>query len=169
MTTAHRPTFEPARGGQGRNEGDLAKLSQQFSARDMPSHTKLKYRQGAQTANYIKPTSTASADKPSIASFDKPASANLDKHSHFDADDSIDEPTNVDSDASGNEDSDEEEEEEEDEAALMAELAEIKKERQAERAEKEAREKAEKASEDSICCFSKWSTNASNFLGAHTP
>lgn len=27
MTTAHRPTFDPARGGTGRNEGDLSKLS----------------------------------------------------------------------------------------------------------------------------------------------
>lgn len=49
MTTAHRPTFEPARGGTGRNEGDLAKLSQQYSSKDMPSHTKLKYRQKGQS------------------------------------------------------------------------------------------------------------------------
>lgn len=48
MTTAHRPTFEPARGGTGKNEGDLAKLSQQYSSKDMPSHTKLKYRQPGQ-------------------------------------------------------------------------------------------------------------------------
>lgn len=48
MTTAHRPTFDPARGGTGRNEGDLSKLSQQYSSRDMPSHTKLKYRQKGQ-------------------------------------------------------------------------------------------------------------------------
>lgn len=48
MTTAHRPTFNPARGGTGRNEGDLSKLSQQYSSRDMPSHTKLKYRQKGQ-------------------------------------------------------------------------------------------------------------------------
>lgn len=45
MTTAHRPTFNPARGGTDRNEGALSKMSQQYSARDMPSHTKLKYRQ----------------------------------------------------------------------------------------------------------------------------
>lgn len=45
MTTAHRPTFEPARGGTGKNEGDLAKLSAQYSSKDMPSHKTLKYRQ----------------------------------------------------------------------------------------------------------------------------
>lgn len=48
MTTAHRPTFDPARGGTGKNEGDLSKLSQQYSSRDMPSHNKLKYRQKGQ-------------------------------------------------------------------------------------------------------------------------
>ncbi|KAK6059761.1 Cwf15/Cwc15 cell cycle control protein [Cooperia oncophora] len=48
MTTAHRPTFHPARGGTGRTEGDLSKLSQQYSSKDMPSHTKLKYRQQGQ-------------------------------------------------------------------------------------------------------------------------
>ena len=49
MTTAHRPTFVPARGGTGKNEGDLSKLSQQYSSKDMPSHTKLKYRQKGQS------------------------------------------------------------------------------------------------------------------------
>ena len=48
MTTAHRPTFEPARGGTGRNETDLSKLSQQYSSKDMPSHKTLKYRQPGQ-------------------------------------------------------------------------------------------------------------------------
>jgi protein CWC15 len=48
MTTAHRPTFDPARGGTGKNEGDLSKLSQQYSSRDMPSHMSLKYRQKGQ-------------------------------------------------------------------------------------------------------------------------
>lgn len=44
MTTAARPTFEPARGGTGRGENDLSALSVQYSSRDLPSHTKLKYR-----------------------------------------------------------------------------------------------------------------------------
>jgi protein CWC15 len=44
MTTAARPTFEPARGGKGKNEGDLSALSKQYSSRDLPSHTKLKNR-----------------------------------------------------------------------------------------------------------------------------
>ncbi|KAJ1965803.1 complexed with cef1p [Dispira parvispora] len=38
MTTAARPTFDPAKGGENRNP----KI--QLSARDLPSHTQLKYR-----------------------------------------------------------------------------------------------------------------------------
>ena len=44
MTTAARPTFDPARGGTGKGENDLSALSKQYSSRDLPSHTKLKYR-----------------------------------------------------------------------------------------------------------------------------
>lgn len=44
MTTAARPTFEPARGGQGRGEKDLSAISRQYSSRDLPGHTKLKFR-----------------------------------------------------------------------------------------------------------------------------
>ena len=44
MTTAARPTFEPARGGRGKGEGDLSALSKQYSSRDLPSHNKLKSR-----------------------------------------------------------------------------------------------------------------------------
>lgn len=46
MTTAARPTFDPARGGQGRGEKDLSAISRQYSSRDLPGHTKLKYRYG---------------------------------------------------------------------------------------------------------------------------
>ncbi len=44
MTTAARPTFEPARGGTGKGENDLSAISKQYSSRDLPSHTRLKYR-----------------------------------------------------------------------------------------------------------------------------
>lgn len=40
MTTAARPTFDTARG----KEKDLSALSKQYSSRDLPGHTKLKYR-----------------------------------------------------------------------------------------------------------------------------
>ncbi|KAH8416472.1 hypothetical protein KR222_005295 [Zaprionus bogoriensis] len=48
MTTAARPTFDPARGGSGRGEKDLSALSKQYSSRDLPGHTKLKYRETGQ-------------------------------------------------------------------------------------------------------------------------
>jgi len=49
MTTAARPTFDPARGGTGRGEKDLSALSKQYSSRDLPGHTKLKYREQGQS------------------------------------------------------------------------------------------------------------------------
>lgn len=50
MMTAARPTFEPARGGRGKGEGDLSQFSKQYSSQDLPSHTKVKYRQTTQDA-----------------------------------------------------------------------------------------------------------------------
>ncbi|KAI6652724.1 hypothetical protein LOD99_4110 [Oopsacas minuta] len=48
MTTAARPTFEPARGGRGKGENDLSAISKQYSSRDMPAQLKLKTRQPGQ-------------------------------------------------------------------------------------------------------------------------
>jgi len=48
MTTAARPTFDPAKGGSGRGEKNLGALSRQYSSRDLPSHQKIKYRQSGQ-------------------------------------------------------------------------------------------------------------------------
>ncbi len=35
MTTAARPTFDTARGGQGKGERDLSALSKNYSSRDL--------------------------------------------------------------------------------------------------------------------------------------
>ncbi|KAL3321113.1 complexed with cef1p [Cichlidogyrus casuarinus] len=48
MTTAGRPTWNTAKGGRGKWEGDLSAQSKQYSARDLPGHTKLKVRQEGQ-------------------------------------------------------------------------------------------------------------------------
>ncbi|CAH8483676.1 unnamed protein product [Heterobilharzia americana] len=48
MTTAGRPTWDNAKGGRGKWEGDLSALSKQYSVRDLPAHTKLKVRQEGQ-------------------------------------------------------------------------------------------------------------------------
>ncbi|KII71773.1 Protein CWC15 [Thelohanellus kitauei] len=44
MTTAGKATFDPARGGSGKNEKSYTLLSKQFSSRDMPGQLKLKSR-----------------------------------------------------------------------------------------------------------------------------
>lgn len=48
MTTAGRPTWDSAKGGRGKWEGDLSAISKQYSVRDLPAHTKLKVRQEGQ-------------------------------------------------------------------------------------------------------------------------
>lgn len=55
MTTAARPTFDPAKGGSGVREKSLGKLSQQVSSRDLPAHLTLKERiAGQDTIEEIK-------------------------------------------------------------------------------------------------------------------
>ena len=44
MTTAAKPTYDPARGGTSKGENDLSAMSKQYSSRDLPAHTKIKYR-----------------------------------------------------------------------------------------------------------------------------
>ncbi|XP_044539789.1 spliceosome-associated protein CWC15 homolog [Gracilinanus agilis] len=152
MTTAGRPTFEPARGGRGKGESDLSQLSKQYSSRDLPSHTKIKYRQTTQDApeevcnrNFRREleerervasrekirncptrehtTSSSVSKKPRL---DQIPAANLD----------ADEPLT-------DEDEDfEEESEDDDTTALLAELEKIKKERAEEQARKEQEQKA---------------------------
>lgn len=51
MTTAARPTFDTARGGNQRGEGNLSVLSKQYSAKDITAHTKLKLRQSGQESS----------------------------------------------------------------------------------------------------------------------
>ncbi|NXX89437.1 CWC15 protein, partial [Centropus bengalensis] len=155
MTTAARPTFEPARGGGGKGEGDLSQLSKQYSSRDLPSHTKIKYRQATQDGggevrnrdfrreleerervaarekNRDRPTrehttSSSVSKKPRL---DQIPAASLD------ADDPL---TDED-----DEDEDLEDSDDDDTAALLAELEKIKKERAEEQARKEQEQKAE--------------------------
>ncbi|XP_043824117.1 spliceosome-associated protein CWC15 homolog [Dromiciops gliroides] len=152
MTTAVRPTLEPARGGRGKGEGDLSQLSKQYSSRDLPSHTKIKYRQTTQDApeelhnrdfkqeledreriaarekNRNRPTrerttSSSVSKKPPL---DQIPAANLD------ADDPLTDEDDV-----------EEESEDDDTAALLAELEKMRKQRAEEQARKEQEQKAE--------------------------
>lgn len=154
MTTAARPTFEPARGGQGRGEKDLSAISKQYSSRDLPSHTKLKYREYGQgtveelrnrdfrkeleererggekdkgsSRRAIEPSRDSSATSSAKRQkLDQVPAASLD------ADDPLDEDE---SDSDSDED---------DTAVLLAELQRIKKERAAEQAKKEMEKRQE--------------------------
>ncbi|XP_072034325.1 spliceosome-associated protein CWC15 homolog [Amphiura filiformis] len=154
MTTAARPTWDPARGGRGKGEGDLSALSKQYSSRDLPAHTKLKYRQtGQDTIDEVsrrdlrkeleereravarekrgdrgnkESSSSSSSKRPRIEQI--PA-ANLD------ADDPIDDDDD--------DDDDSDESDDDDTADLLAELNKIKKERAQEEARKEQEKKIE--------------------------
>uniref|UniRef100_A0A5S6QXH1 Cwf15/Cwc15 cell cycle control protein n=1 Tax=Trichuris muris TaxID=70415 RepID=A0A5S6QXH1_TRIMR len=147
MTTAHRATYTPAQGGFGKNEADLSKLSKQYSSRDLPSHTKLKYRQtGQATAEELKKRdfrhelesrerAVSSKRRPSAP--DSPPSSKKKSHS---------EPVTAIGDADESPEvayEDEESDDEDDTAELLAELARIKAEREAERAAEEAKRQAE--------------------------
>uniref|UniRef100_A0AAQ4RJ76 Spliceosome-associated protein CWC15 homolog n=1 Tax=Gasterosteus aculeatus aculeatus TaxID=481459 RepID=A0AAQ4RJ76_GASAC len=161
MTTAARPTFEPARGGRGKGEGggDLSALSKQYSSRDLPGHTKIKYRQPTQDApeevrardfrreleerervavrektrergpREHTTSSSSSSSSSKRPRLDQIPAANLD------ADDPL---TDDDEDEDSEEDSDDD-----DTAALLAELEKIKKERAEEQERKEREQKAE--------------------------
>uniref|UniRef100_A0A8C9PPL1 Spliceosome-associated protein CWC15 homolog n=1 Tax=Spermophilus dauricus TaxID=99837 RepID=A0A8C9PPL1_SPEDA len=145
MTTAARPTFEPARGGRGKGEGDLSQLSKQYSSRDLPSHTKIKYRQTTQDA----PEEVRNRDfRRELEERERAAAREKNR----------DRPTRGINPVPNicllklycpwfffhEEDEDfEEESDDDDTAALLAELEKIKKERAEEQARKEQEQKAE--------------------------
>ncbi|GFS11110.1 protein CWC15 homolog [Elysia marginata] len=149
MTTAARPTWDTAKGGRGKGEGDLSALSKQYSSRDLPSHTKSKYRQeGQNTQDELRgrdfrrdleerersareKRGDRNRDSGSSSSNKRPRIEQI-PAANLDADDPVDD--------------DEEEEDSDDEddtAELLAELQRIKKERIEEKSKMEAERKAE--------------------------
>eukprot|EP00037_Helgoeca_nana_P001038 m.24942 g.24942 ORF g.24942 m.24942 type:complete len:222 (-) comp11370_c0_seq1:355-1020(-) len=148
MTTAHRPTWTPAIGGTGKNEGKLGALSKQFSVRDQAAHTKLKVRQeGQDTSSELTQKdfraeleererlhfSKRKADEQgALAEVQEQAEKRMkaieDIDPDLDADDIIDDEA----------EDDESDDDDDDEAELMRELQKIKAERAAEAAEREA-------------------------------
>ncbi|KAG8186763.1 hypothetical protein JTE90_010657 [Oedothorax gibbosus] len=151
MTTAARPTFDPARGGGGRGEKDLSALSKQYSSRDLPGHTKLKYRQtGQNTSEELKNKDFRREleEKERIASHerdgkrvsrDTSSSSSSAKKSRPDQLPAA----NLDADDPAEDDEDSDDSDEDDAAELMAQLTQIKRERAQEEARKEAERKAQ--------------------------
>lgn len=150
MTTAARPTFEPARGGQGRGEKDLSAISRQYSSRDLPSHNKLKYREHGQgsseelrSRDFRKELEEREREKDKSSGRERRTESGSHSSSSkrpkldqvpaasLDADDPLDE-----------EDSDEGDSDD-DTAQLLAELQRIKKERAVEQAKRETEKRQE--------------------------
>lgn len=162
MTTAARPTWEPARGGNMKGETDLGKLSRQVCTRDMPSQMTMKYRQDGQgkeeeygdVIDFKKTLDVRERKAREEKNKDKAyrgSSSSSNIHSaitqgssrtrrNIDADDPVDE-------------SDEDSSDEEDETAdLLAELNKIKAEREEERKQEEEKrlEEEERIRTDNI-------------------
>lgn len=141
MTTAARPTFEPAKGGQGRGEKDLSAISRQYSSRDLPGHLKLKYREHGQgtvdenrTRDFRKELDDRegkTSSRPRQVEYSKRLKLDQVPAASLDADDPLD-----DDESSTSESEDETE-------VLLAELNKIKKERAVEMAKKELERKQE--------------------------
>ncbi|BFG00658.1 protein CWC15 homolog [Drosophila madeirensis] len=170
MTTAARPTFDPARGGSGRGEKDLSALSKQYSSRDLPGHTKLKYREPGQgTTEEIRsrdfrkeleererearPGAASGKALPSIvrkAIEANNAGGSASKRAKVDGQAQLlqqqqQQQANLDADeALDNDSSDSDSDSDDDDAALLAELQKIKHER----LQETARRDAEKSRED---------------------
>ncbi|KAL1375637.1 hypothetical protein pipiens_017380 [Culex pipiens pipiens] len=159
MTTAARPTFDPARGGSGRGEKDLSALSRPYSSRDLPGHTKLKYRDAGQgTSEELrnrdfreelekrerdgkpgKATSSSSSSATPSSIVRRAIEANSgSKRQKVEAT-----PQNLDADDPVDSDNSDDDSDEDDTAALLAELNKIKRERAQDEAKKDLEKRQE--------------------------
>ena len=168
MTTAARPTFNPAKGSAGARDG--AAPTHQTSARDLTAHTHLKTRQPGQhtldevakvdlKAELMRREKGLSSDQKALNDFrseddeDESTSPAVDKvestfSRNIDADDSDDSASN----AGANSDSSEESDDEDETALLLKELERIKQERSAEkeRLERQRQEEEEQRRTEAI-------------------
>lgn len=151
MTTAHRPTWAPAKGAEEQGGNRLFVPSRASSAKDQPAHTKLKFRSdGQSSANDLKKRDLrAELEEKEMKHFEQEkrrdmkllelgtgskSNVKLLVPKAVDADDEDENPSD--------EDDEEEEDSEDEEAELLAELARIKKEK-----EEENKKKVEEAAE----------------------
>lgn len=162
MTTAARPTWAPAKGGNEQGGTRIFGPSQKYSSRDLAAHTSLKPRkEGQDTQEELQKRNLRDEleerEQRHFSSKDKSYSDDRDrrKGSHLllegakrDTEDRI-APRSVDADDSdvevkSEDDSDEDDDDEEDDTeALLAELENIKKERAEEKLRKEKQQKDE--------------------------
>ncbi|CDY66551.1 BnaCnng51390D [Brassica napus] len=148
MTTAARPTWAPAKGGNEQGGARIFGASQKYSSRDVAAHTTLKpRREGQHTKEEVeKKNLRDELEERERRHFSSKDKSYIDDRDHrrgnqlllVDADDS-------DVDIKSDDDSDEEsdDDDEDDTEALMAELDQIKKERVEERLRKEKQQQME--------------------------
>lgn len=155
MSSAHRPTWEPAKA-----KSDLSHMSQAFSKHSLPAHTKLKFRRPGDTQKR-----SLDEMKAELTAGEKRAYAERHPGQEFESESKEEEPKRIKSSADATEDAetpaiapsgvdedddaisdedDEDDDDEEDADALMRELEKIKQER---REEQERRQQAESAKE----------------------
>jgi len=155
MTTAARPTWAPAKGGEEQGGARMFGPSQKYSSRDLASHTRLKTRAEGQASReeLRRRDLRDELEDREIRHFSgrkddqgrRPAATALLEGGkgapakNLDADDSDGEEPEE---AGG---SDEEDDDEDETAALLAELEKIKKERAEEKLRKERQQAAEEA------------------------
>ncbi|KAL3508338.1 hypothetical protein ACH5RR_027739 [Cinchona calisaya] len=155
MTTAARPTWAPAKGGNEQGGTRIFGPSQKYSSRDIASHTTLKPRKdGQDTQDELQKRNLREEleerERKHLSSKDKGYSEDRDRRrggqfllegAKREADDRI-VPRNVDADdadgdARSSDESEDDDDEEDDTDALLAELEQIKKERADEKLRKE--------------------------------
>ncbi|KAL6629380.1 hypothetical protein ACP70R_029145 [Stipagrostis hirtigluma subsp. patula] len=164
MTTAARPTWAPAKGGNEQGGTRIFGPSQKYSSRDLAAHTTLKPRkEGQQTQEELQKRNLrdeleererkhySSKDKSYAEERDRRKSSSqlLLEGSKRDADDKI-VPREIDADDDdveprSDDESDEDDDDDDDTEALMAELERIKKERAEEKLRKERQQAEEEA------------------------
>eukprot|EP00640_Fibrocapsa_japonica_P000384 CAMPEP_0113944818 /NCGR_PEP_ID=MMETSP1339-20121228/37067_1 /TAXON_ID=94617 /ORGANISM="Fibrocapsa japonica" /LENGTH=238 /DNA_ID=CAMNT_0000950147 /DNA_START=36 /DNA_END=752 /DNA_ORIENTATION=+ /assembly_acc=CAM_ASM_000762 len=180
MSTAHKPTYHSAKGTSSGSYGNWSsggQVSRQFSAKDLPGHTKLKYRQtgqnsAAELSRVDREELQERADEKEKKLLDQKhteeqrqagtsvlpetsrgaAKLLLQDESHLEVvkkydDKDIDANNPVDSDLDDSDSDDEEEE-------LQRELEKIRKEREEARVKKEREEAAEQAKLDEMAALS---------------
>jgi len=130
MSTAHRPTWIAALGGDGSRDGATSAPTYQQCSKDMPAHTKLKYRKIGQDApeelagQWLRP-------EPKLKSIEAGADEEEEPVDEDDADTDIEDVISEAGESSDPSDSQDDEEDDEDETAeLLRELEKIKRERE---------------------------------------
>ncbi|EKX54086.1 hypothetical protein GUITHDRAFT_132490 [Guillardia theta CCMP2712] len=155
MTSAARPTFHPAVGGEDIGYYRMEAGTRQLSVKDMPGHTRLKFRrtQAQKSQDELKAEleqrelKVLMSKNTSKASSQAPSEMGDSKNAEAPAIEDVDEERDADDIVAGDVDSDDSSDDEDETMELMRELERIKKEREEDAARKEAEEKARREKE----------------------